>query len=126
YHAAGWRSLGPLARWAIVTGVWIVIALILVGTFGVVEWTRVAGAAMIFGLVVVPYERLPFGRFVVPAAVIALAVWYPFYRGSVFGWPIFGTFPAMSTMVVITVFVIMALGLYVVVGFAGLLVLGLV
>ena len=126
FDEARWRSFDPLTRRAIVTGVWIVIALILIGTFGVVEWTLFAGAAIIFALVVVPYERLPFGRFVVPAAVIALAVSYPFYRGSLFGWPIFGTFPAMSTMVVITVFVIMALGLNVVVGYAGLLDLGYV
>jgi branched-chain amino acid transport system permease protein len=57
-----------------------------------------------------------------PAAVaITLAVLYPFYVG---GLP--GAFPAVSIAVVMLVFTMMALGLNIVVGYAGLLDLGYV
>ena len=55
-----------------------------------------------------------------------LAVLYPFYYTHLFGWPIFGPAPQMDTMVVMMIFTMMALGLNVVVGYAGLLDLGYV
>jgi branched-chain amino acid transport system permease protein len=55
-----------------------------------------------------------------------LAVTYPQYRGDLFGMPIFGPAPQMDTMVVMGIFTMMALGLNVVVGYAGLLDLGYV
>src|SRR3954447_15803331 len=60
-------------------------------------------------------------RVVVPAIAVTLIVLYPKYQADL---P--SQFPEMSTAVVMCVFVIMALGLNVVVGYAGLLDLGYV
>jgi branched-chain amino acid transport system permease protein len=65
-------------------------------------------------------------RFAVPAVVLALAVAYPFYLTELFKPPIFSSFPSMDTMVAISIFAIMAVGLNMVVGYAGLLDLGYV
>ena len=65
--------------------------------------------------------RLP--RFVWPAIIIPLVVLYPEYYTQL------GTsqlIPTLSTAVVMTVFVTMAVGLNMVVGYAGLLDLGYV
>src|SRR5207248_8250595 len=66
------------------------------------------------------------GRLVVPVALIALALTYPFYWGRMFEVPIFGPFPEVGTGVYMLVFIMMAIGLNVVVGYAGLLDLGYV
>jgi len=121
-----WNALDPLVRRAVVAGVWIAVGLVVIGVFGVFKWSIFAAAAIVFALGVAPYERVPLGRFIVPLAVLAIAAAYPFYHDGLFGWPIFGPFPDMNTMVVMMVFVMMALGLNVVVGYAGLLDLGYV
>src|SRR5207244_11321652 len=78
-----------------------------------------------------PYRRMRVGRFpagaaFAPAPVLLIAVLYPYYLVHMFQLPVFGPFPAMSTMVVMMIFTMMALGLNVVVGYAGLLDLGYV
>jgi branched-chain amino acid transport system permease protein len=90
--------------------------------------------AIVFLLLYVPtWDRLPFrigrvraGRLVIPVALIVLAVTYPFYFDRLFEVPIFGPFPAVSTGVYMLVYIMMAIGLNVVVGYAGLLDLGYV
>ena len=83
-------------------------------------------------LLVVPrYENVTVrgvrvGKWILPGAVLALAITYPYYQSSLPQVPIFGPFPAMSTMVVMMIFTMMALGLNFVVGYAGLLDLGYV
>jgi branched-chain amino acid transport system permease protein len=131
-----WDALPVTARRAVVAAMWVGIGLILVAAFGVWEWSALAVAAVVLVLVVSPWERLrigrfPAGRWFVPVAVLALAVTYPYYAGgsNLSGMPqvpIFGPFPQMSTMVVMMIFVMMALGLNFVVGYAGLLDLGYV
>src|SRR5205807_6450559 len=66
------------------------------------------------------------GRLVVPLALIALALTYPFYWDRMFQVPIFGPFPEVGTGVYMLVFIMMAVGLNIVVGYAGLLDLGYV
>jgi branched-chain amino acid transport system permease protein len=62
-----------------------------------------------------------------PAVVIVLGVLYPWYVESLQDLPTIGTFiPALGSMVVMIVFTMMAVGLNVVVGYAGLLDLGYV
>jgi len=61
-----------------------------------------------------------------PAALIALAAGYPLYRNDLFGLPVVGSFPLVGTAVAMLIFTMMALGLNVVVGYAGLLDLGYV
>jgi branched-chain amino acid transport system permease protein len=65
-------------------------------------------------------------RYVLPAAAVAATVMYPFYVDKLFTIPVFGAFPDVFTGVVMMVFVMMAVGLNIVVGYAGLLDLGYV
>ncbi len=61
-----------------------------------------------------------------PVVAIALAVLYPFYAAKMFTIPVFGVWPDVATGVVMLVFIMMAVGLNIVVGYAGLLDLGYV
>jgi branched-chain amino acid transport system permease protein len=61
-----------------------------------------------------------------PLVAIALAVLYPFYNAKMFTIPVFGVWPDVATGVVMLVFIMMAVGLNIVVGYAGLLDLGYV
>jgi branched-chain amino acid transport system permease protein len=61
-----------------------------------------------------------------PAAVIVLAFLYPYYVDSLPNLPLFGSFPSVDTAVTMTIFIMMAIGLNIVVGYAGLLDLGYV
>jgi branched-chain amino acid transport system permease protein len=84
--------------------------------------------ALIVGLALyVPsWNRVPFGRYIVLTTVIVLVVLYPYYVGDMFEVPVFGDFPTLDTAVSMLIFVMMALGLNMVVGYAGLLDLGYV
>jgi branched-chain amino acid transport system permease protein len=68
----------------------------------------------------------PVRRLVLPAGVLALAILYPYYVGGLPEIPIFGSFPSVDTAVTMLIFMMMALGLNIVVGYAGLLDLGYV
>jgi branched-chain amino acid transport system permease protein len=65
-------------------------------------------------------------RWVLPAVAIVAAVLYPFYQPHMFTIPVFGAWPDVATGVVMLVFIMMAVGLNIVVGYAGLLDLGYV
>ncbi|MDQ3162015.1 MAG: branched-chain amino acid ABC transporter permease, partial [Actinomycetota bacterium] len=69
------------------------------------------------------WERLPepVRRLVLPLALVVLAFFYPKYAESL---P--GAFPGVGTLVIMIVFTMMAVGLNIVVGYAGLLDLGYV
>ena len=123
---ARWAALTPVTRRAIKTFVWLAILLILIALFGVWKIAALALAAVIALLVVPAWQRIPYGRFVVPLAVLAIAIAYPYYNTHMPQLPIFGPFPQISTMVVMMIFTMMALGLNFVVGYAGLLDLGYV
>jgi branched-chain amino acid transport system permease protein len=110
---------------------WAVLGLLLVWQFGVWETSAVAVAVVVLLLVIPRYENVTvrgvrIGKWILPGAVLALAITYPYYQSSLPQVPIFGPFPAMSTMVVMMIFSMMALGLNFVVGYAGLLDLGYV
>jgi branched-chain amino acid transport system permease protein len=62
----------------------------------------------------------------VPVIAVTAVVAYPFYLNKMFVMPLFGVWPDISTGVVMLVFVMMAVGLNIVVGYAGLLDLGYV
>ena len=133
-----WQHLPRTTRRAVKAVVWTAVGLLLVGFLGVWQWSALAIAGVVLVLVVPRYDRITLrgrkvGRFVIPLAVLAIAVAYPYYatkNGAVNPGmpqlPIFGPFPQMSTMVGMAVFVMMALGLNFVVGYAGLLDLGYV
>jgi branched-chain amino acid transport system permease protein len=65
-------------------------------------------------------------RWVLPLAAVVATVMYPFYEEKMFTIPVFGVWPDVSTGVYMLVFVMMAVGLNIVVGYAGLLDLGYV
>ena len=78
-------------------------------------------------LYVPPWERIPtIGPYIRPAMAFGLAFTYPFYVSNMFDIPIFGVWPDVSTGVYMLVFIMMAIGLNIVVGYAGLLDLGYV
>jgi branched-chain amino acid transport system permease protein len=61
-----------------------------------------------------------------PTIALVLIVLYPFYQPKMFTMPVFGVWPDVATGVYMIVFVMMAVGLNIVVGYAGLLDLGYV
>jgi branched-chain amino acid transport system permease protein len=66
-------------------------------------------------------------RLALPLAVLLVAFFYPKYAESLQGWPAIGDFiPSVNSMVIMIVFTMMAVGLNIVVGYAGLLDLGYV
>jgi branched-chain amino acid transport system permease protein len=71
-------------------------------------------------------------RVALPLTVLALVAAYPYfiqqtdYHRFLFNLPVFSQFPGMDTMVAMIIFAIMAIGLNMVVGYAGLLDLGYV
>ena len=126
-----WLALPQRTRRAVKAAIWVAIALILVWRFGVWKTSALAVAVVVLLLVVPRYENVTVrgvrvGKWIIPVAVLGLAIAYPYYLGSMPQVPIFGPFPAVSTMVVMMIFTIMALGLNFVVGYAGLLDLGYV
>jgi branched-chain amino acid transport system permease protein len=126
-----WNGLSREARHAIKAAIWVGVFLLLVALFGV--WTS---SALVIGAVLLllfapSWDRVslaghPVGKWVAPVAVVTLAVTYPYYVNSLPELPLFGPFPQVSTLVVMTIFTVMALGLNFVVGYAGLLDLGYV
>jgi branched-chain amino acid transport system permease protein len=74
------------------------------------------------------WRRLPppVRRWVPTSVAVLLAFLYPYYQASLFEMPIFGDFPTVDTAVTMLIFVMMAIGLNIVVGYAGLLDLGYV
>jgi branched-chain amino acid transport system permease protein len=65
-------------------------------------------------------------QIVYPVTAVFLAVVYPFYQSKMFTIPVFGSWPDVATGVVMILFIMMAVGLNIVVGYAGLLDLGYV
>ena len=65
-------------------------------------------------------------RWVLPLVVVGAAIFYPFYQPHMFTIPVFGPWPDVATGVYMLVFIMMAVGLNIVVGYAGLLDLGYV
>jgi branched-chain amino acid transport system permease protein len=102
-------------RWA-VEAVITVLTFVFLTPLGVIS-------ALVFALAEMP-ERIR--KFALPVAAIAIAATYPYYNTKLFTLPIFGPFPALDTGVFMIVFIMMAVGLNIVVGYAGLLDLGYV
>jgi branched-chain amino acid transport system permease protein len=121
-----WKALPTLTRRAVKAVIWIGILLILIAAFGVWKTTALALAAVIALLAIPVWSRVPYGKYIVPLAVLGIFVGYPWYGAKLPQLPIFGPFPQQSTVVVMLIFSMMALGLNFVVGYAGLLDLGYV
>jgi branched-chain amino acid transport system permease protein len=111
-----------LAKAAIVLVLGIVVLAPIYGFDGAAYLAFLVGAV----IYVPDWGRFAYGRFVLPAAVLAICIAYPYYLGDMPRLPIFTAFPTMTTAFTMTIFVMMALGLNIVVGYAGLLDLGYV
>jgi branched-chain amino acid transport system permease protein len=117
------RQTMPRAKRAAIVGLpaFFVLAITGSASLGLVV------AALIFVALYVPaWDVLPFGKWVVPLGVILIAVLYPVYQPNLFDVLVFGNFPSVDTGVTMMIFIMMALGLNIVVGYAGLLDLGYV
>ena len=116
--AVYWIYRLPPLPWRLAAQAALVLLFLILGprSFGVL-------LAAAFAVFWVPERRR---SWVVPVAAIGAAVFYPFYQGHMFTIPVFGTWPDIATGVVMLVFVMMAIGLNIVVGYAGLLDLGYV
>jgi branched-chain amino acid transport system permease protein len=126
-----WRSWPQWTRRAVKATVALALGLVLVALFGVWNASALAIAAIVLVLVVPSWSRLkvgrvPVGKWIPVLAVLGIAIAYPYYLADMPQVPVFGPFPQVSTLVVMTIFSMMALGLNFVVGYAGLLDLGYV
>jgi branched-chain amino acid transport system permease protein len=109
-------------RAGIVALAWIVLVTIFSGFTASLIWATL----IVVVLYAVPWDMIRYGKWVVPAVAIVLAITYPYYRDDLFEIPLFGPFPSVDTAVTMTIFIMMAIGLNIVVGYAGLLDLGYV
>jgi branched-chain amino acid transport system permease protein len=128
---ARWEPLPQTLRRGIVAAVVGIVLLAAFAPVGGFDRAALFTYLVFVALYVPPYRRLPLGRFVLPLAALALAITYPYYGGKMFTLPVFSAtgsngFPSMDTATIITVFAMMAVGLNMVVGYAGLLDLGYV
>jgi branched-chain amino acid transport system permease protein len=122
-----WRALTPLKRRAIIAATIGVLLLLIVGPLTGIDVAAVITYLIFVFLYVPEWSRLGrAGRFVLPVSFLILAITFPYYAGSLYTVPILGAFPDVHTGTVMLVYVMMALGLNVVVGYAGLLDLGYV
>jgi branched-chain amino acid transport system permease protein len=115
-----------LRRRGIRGGIVAVAAVVLVTIFSGFTVSVFVGALVVLALYAVPWDLIRYGKWIVPAVAILLAVLYPYYRDDLFELPLFGPFPSTDTAVTMTIFIMMAIGLNIVVGYAGLLDLGYV
>jgi branched-chain amino acid transport system permease protein len=98
--------------------------LVIISIFLLTGVTSLAAAlAIAFAIFWVPRQ---YRSTVLPVAAVGLAILYPFYQAKMFTIPVFGVWPDVATGVVMLVFIMMAVGLNIVVGYAGLLDLGYV
>jgi branched-chain amino acid transport system permease protein len=121
-----WRAMDDRQRFQ----VGVLLRAILVGVLVWVAWPLALLVVILFvvqyAMPYVPAELAWAKRFVIPTIILVVAVTYPFYNGSLPTMHLFGDFPSMETAVIMGVFAIMAVGLNIVVGYAGLLDLGYV
>jgi branched-chain amino acid transport system permease protein len=101
----------------------LIVEAVVVGFLLLVEPAAGLGLAIGFGISWIPPR---WRGWTTAGAALTLAATYPFYRDHLFTIPLFGAFPAVSTGVVMIVYMMMAIGLNIVVGYAGLLDLGYV
>jgi len=121
-----WRAMDARERFQ----AGIVLRVLLLGALIYIAWPLALLVAVIFGVQYgLPYVPPRFAfvrRGAIPTIILIVAVTYPFYNGSLTDMRLFGAFPDVGTAVIMGVYVIMAIGLNIVVGYAGLLDLGYV
>jgi branched-chain amino acid transport system permease protein len=108
----------------------LVLRALLVVVLLIISWPLALVVLMLFGAQAAETYIPPrYGwarRALIPTIVFVLAVLYPFYNSSLSDMRLFGAYPDVNTAVIMGVYVMMAIGLNIVVGYAGLLDLGYV
>ncbi len=115
-----------LRRRGIKGGIVALASIVLVTIFSGFTTSLIVFSLIVLALYAVPWDMIRYGKWVVPTTAITLAVLYPFYVDELFEVPFFGPFPSVDTAVTMTIYIMMAIGLNIVVGYAGLLDLGYV
>jgi branched-chain amino acid transport system permease protein len=124
-----WESKSPFLQRALPPLVIAAVVILLTLPFRTPDPAAMVFLAIVYALYVMPRK---WRKWALPATVLTLAVAYPLliqqlnYQRFLFEVPIFGSFPTIDTMAVMAIFAMMAVGLNIVVGYAGLLDLGYV
>ena len=126
-----WEAQSPYLQQALPPLVIAAFVLVLAWAAGVPPHPTLLGLlAVVYALYLLPRRAR---RIALPLTVLGIAVAYPFLwanelngTNALFEIPVFKAFPNMDTMVAIVIFAMMAIGLNMVVGYAGLLDLGYV
>jgi branched-chain amino acid transport system permease protein len=128
-----WHTWPLLVRRSVIATAMGALLLVILAPLSGFDAAAFITYAIFVALYVPSWKRLGrWGRFVIPLAFLALVAGYPEYgfngdgTSTLFTIPILGAFPSVHTAVVMLIFVMMAVGLNVVVGYAGLLDLGYV
>jgi branched-chain amino acid transport system permease protein len=121
-----WRALDDKQRRQ---ANWVLKALLVVVLI-IISWPLALLVAVLFSANYLdPYipQRASWARrALIPGILAIVAITYPFYNDSLADMKLFGAYPDVNTAVIMGVYVIMAIGLNIVVGYAGLLDLGYV
>jgi branched-chain amino acid transport system permease protein len=118
-----WESQPPVLRRALPPLLIAALVMLIALPWRVPDDSFVVLLAVSYALYLLPGR---WRRYVAPPTALAIAVAYPLYLQYLFEIPVFKSFPSMDTMVVMVIFCMMAVGLNMVVGYAGLLDLGYV
>jgi branched-chain amino acid transport system permease protein len=118
-----WLPRVPRVPWRLVIEGAVVLVFAVIAAAGNTRWSLPILLAIAFAAGWIP-ERYR-GKVLGGGVLVAIAL-YPFFLSRMFTLPVFGPFPDVSTGVVMLVFIQMAIGLNIVVGYAGLLDLGYV
>ncbi|HKU59291.1 MAG TPA: branched-chain amino acid ABC transporter permease, partial [Gaiellaceae bacterium] len=121
--AVSWIGKIPAQRERMAAQVGLVLLLVILAAVWTTQWSLVILLAVGAGITWIPNR---FKGWAVPTVLMVLAILYPFYAQKMFVMPVFGVWPDVATGVYMLVFVMMAVGLNIVVGYAGLLDLGYV
>jgi len=126
---ARWERKSPFLQRAVPPLAIAAVVLVLVLPFRTPDPAAIVFLAIVYALYIMPPR---WRKWALPATVLTIAVLYPFlvqqldYQRFLFEIPIFNTFPTIDTMAVMAIYAMMAVGLNIVVGYAGLLDLGYV
>src|SRR5919198_4833256 len=111
-----WGDRSVIERRAAIGAAAVVIGWLLLLAFSSFDLSAVIVAFVFLALYVPTWNRVPvsvrgirLGRLIIPAALIVIALTYPFYWDRMFEVPIFGPFPEVGTGVYMLVFIMMAI-----------------
>ena len=122
-----WKAWPVMYRRAVIALLVGVLALIVLAPFSGFDPTALYTWIIFAALFVPPWERIPLiGKFIPALGMLGVVVAYPYYADKLYTIPVLGAFPSVNTAVTMLIYAMMALGLNVVVGYAGLLDLGYV